>query len=192
MVPCPAMTTIQRSWVGFLFACALPGGAIFCLLAGGCGPGSSAERSYLEERRARLENQEDVAAPAKRGQESMEAMKLVREHPSAEEGKTMEQWTLGRLGMEKGSALFPNWRARRSGLNKYEVRFEYTLVDKSSLIQRKGFAWEVDVSLNTVSAPRELQGGDLDAKSPVRYQGKPRLPSPPVSRKPAGEAVPSP
>jgi hypothetical protein len=137
-------------------------GAAVLLLAIGCGSGSTAERSYLKERREKKSEKSTPIRASDVGEETQNATRLAQTSP-AEDGKgTTEEWINRQLSLCRGSVLFPQWRARRSGLTKYQVTFEYTLVDGSTQIQRKGYAWEVDLSLKTVSPSRELRADELD------------------------------
>ena len=70
---------------------------------------------------------------------------------------TNEQW-LEKMRMEKkGSVLFPKWRTFRAGLAKYNVQYEYTLVDMKGDILKRGYIWTVDISRKTISERRDMK-----------------------------------
>ena len=133
-----------------------------------------AEQSYLKNRREKLG---DKAAPVRgweSGAETTLATQLAQTSPAEDGNGTTSDWVSRQLALCRGSVLFPQWRARRSGLTKYEVTFEYTLVDGSSQIQRLGYAWEVDISLKTVSPSRMLRPDELHTRTPGKRRMSPR------------------
>ena len=146
------------------------------LLLTGCGRGSTAERSYLNARRAELEQQSAAPRPNEIGTEMARASQLVRSSPAESGEGTTEDWVGRQLALCRGDVLFPQWKARRSGLTKYEVTFEYTLVDESTHIQRVGYAWDVDLSLNIVSTSRVMIAEEIETRMRPRQTGKRRMP----------------
>ena len=82
----------------------------------------------------------------------------------------MEDWIARELAMADGQVMFPKWDAKRRGSSKYEVRFTYTLLRDNYVIQKKGFVWNVDLSLRLV--------GPLRSFEPVEAERRPRVPEP--------------
>ncbi|MFH0879498.1 MAG: hypothetical protein V2A34_07265 [Lentisphaerota bacterium] len=134
-----------------------------CLLLGACEPLNKMERNYY-----RRQGSQAQPATYRKTAESLNdegrAMTLVQSSPAPDGGGLMGDWVTRELEKEKGDVLFPQWKARRSGLTKYEVRFFYMLVNASKVIQHKGYAWDADVSLNEVSPPRALKIAELEAE----------------------------
>jgi hypothetical protein len=89
------------------------------------------------------------------------AIRIARQWPADDSDGAVEDWVRRRMDAERGSVLFPRWRARRLGVDKYEVSFDYTVVDEKNTIQRRGIAWRVDVSLKMVSGFREMTPAEL-------------------------------
>ncbi|HBA82856.1 MAG TPA: hypothetical protein DCZ95_02065 [Verrucomicrobia bacterium] len=152
------------------------GGAVALATAIGCGSGSTAEPSALKNRRSDLDPQGVSGRTSDSGSDMKNATLLAQSSPAKDGQGTTDEWVKRQLELCRGSVLFPQWKARRSGLTKYEVTFEYTLVDGSSRIQRAGYAWEVDVSLKTVSPLRELRADEINSHSNPRVSGRHRIP----------------
>lgn len=81
-------------------------------------------------------------------------MQLVREAAATDGAGNNEAWAGANREQLKGQTLLPQWKARRIGLNKYEVAYEFTLVDPSNRVRHISYNWEADLALRTVSAPR--------------------------------------
>jgi hypothetical protein len=134
------------------------------ILVTGCGdpiPYAENER-YMES----LPEQERRPAMDAEAGES-EALKLVKQNPAEEGEGTMADWMQHILDTETGQTMFPRWSAKRRGVNRYEVRFVYTVLGEDYRITKKGYSWSVDLVLRTVGPPRVIPVDEL-------MRGKPR------------------
>ena len=82
---------------------------------------------------------------------------MVQMSPAKDGGGTMGDWVDRRLKELTGQLMFPRWQAERRGASKFEVQFTFTLIDKENRIVKRGYAWTVDVPLNLVGPPREME-----------------------------------
>lgn len=136
-------------------------------LAGpGCSPPSDAQREYEGARRREEERQETVRSSLERGSDESLAITLAKESPASDGEGTADQWVGRQLAQNTGSVLFPHWQARRYGLEKYEVSFTFRRMNELGEIEKKGYAWKVDLVLKTVSAVRAMTAEELNVGLP--------------------------
>ena len=124
-------------------------------LAVGCDPLNNIERDYYRKQGAQAAPR-SYRNPAATVKEETLATQMVQEAPAPDGQGTMTDWVQREKSALSGDVLFPQWKARRIGLRRYEVEFLFTLVDSTKVMRHRGYAWEVDVSLKLVSPPREL------------------------------------
>lgn len=154
-VGCP-MTRHHRVHLALLAAASVLGWA-------GCSPLSDAERAYQEARQREAERRETIRSSLDGGTEESAAIEMARESPATGGEGTTEKWVERQLAQSKGSVLFPHWQARRYGISKYEVSFTYALMNELGEVEKKGYAWKVDVVLKVVSPGRVLTAAELGA-----------------------------
>jgi hypothetical protein len=133
--------------------------------AAGCSPASDAERAYIESRATEQQQREQMERTLEGGSESAAAIDMAKRSPAEDGPGTAEQWIERLTAGERGTLLFPRWEGLRRSLNKYEVRYSYTVMNESGNITKKGYAWEVDLMVKTVTGPRDLEAADLAARS---------------------------
>jgi hypothetical protein len=166
------MRSIAR-WGLAACAAALP---VF-LGAPGCSPATDVERAYMESRRDEREQREQMQQTLEGVSESAAAIDMARASPAADGQGTAGQWVERLTASEKGSVLFPRWEGVRRSLHKYEVRYTYTVMAEAGGITKRGYAWDADLMLKSVTGPRELEEASLATRSSP-YFPKPRLEPP--------------
>lgn len=86
-----------------------------------------------------------------------EIVQLVQEHESPDGTHTVMDWLQQELSNPQGQPLFPRWTVQRHGASRYEVRFNYTWIDRSNQIELRAYAWQVDGALRTVQGPQKIE-----------------------------------
>lgn len=138
---------------------------LVCVLAGGCSPQTDAEREYRERRRVESIVRESIRDSLEGGAEESEAIELVKESPAPDGETATAAWLQASMNERSGSILFPRWQAFRRGIDRYEVWFSYTFMAPDGAIQKKGYAWNVDLMLKAVKEPRPLTESELGMRT---------------------------
>jgi len=61
-------------------------------------------------------------------------------------------------------------------MGRYDVTLTYTIMNELGGIEKKGYAWRVDLVLKTVSDPREMSAAELGRRTGARPpRAKPAL-----------------
>ncbi len=143
------------------------------LAVAGCSPATDAERAYMESRAGERQQREQMQRTLDGVSEDAAAIDMAKDSPAKDGPGTAEQWIEQLTAREQGHLMFPRWEGVPRSLNKYEVRYTYTVMSESGSITKKGYAWDVDLMLKAVTGPRELDAADLAARS-AAYVPRPR------------------
>jgi len=146
------------------------------VLLAGCSPKSDAERAFERARRQEQLRREQLRSTLEGVTEETAAVEMAKQRPAVEGEGNTEEWTRRQLQAAGGNALFPHWRAQRRGMGRYDVTFTYTIMNELGGIEKKGYAWRVDLVLKTVSDPREMSAAELGRRTGARPpRAKPAL-----------------
>jgi hypothetical protein len=135
-----------------------------------CKPMSEKEKAYFDARDAERRELQTVRDALTDSSLDSEVITMVKES-AAPDGGTTEDWIKYTTTSAGGTVMFPEWTVSRRALNKFDVRFTFTLIDASNRITQSGFSWQVDTILRSVGPPREVTPNDS--------RGADRLQSPP-------------
>jgi hypothetical protein len=127
----------------------------------GCSPPTEQEQEYFEKRAQEREALESTTRTLQGSTRHAEAMAQVKEHQAPDGKGTIEDWVSRKVEAAEDNALFPRWKVRPRGGDKFEIRYEYTLIDENYDFEKKGYAWTVDLMLKIVSPHRELTDAEL-------------------------------
>jgi hypothetical protein len=138
--------------------------------AAGCGDTQQEDDLYLEMRRQEETMQREAATRGAGGvEQDAEAIRLVKESAAPDEQGTNEDWVRRQTEGERTSVYFPVWKASPRGLSKFEVTYSCTVVvDERNVIEKRGFAWNVDLVLRLVTPPREMRPDELSSRAVTR------------------------
>lgn len=140
-------------------------GALAALLAG-CGPADTElARTADELRQLDFERRSYIRDSIEARDEEQEALRLVKAAPAPDnEPGHVQDWLRRTMDEGSRSVLFPTWSAKRAGIGKFMVRFQYSYLDERNAIRKRGFIWQTDLSLKTVSGPREMTEHELQTR----------------------------
>jgi hypothetical protein len=139
------------------------GGVLFVLagLCFACSPPTDQEVAYFDKRAQEREELERTTQTLQGSTRHAEAMAVVKGHAAPDAKGTIEDWVSRKASEARSHALFPRWKVVPRGRDKYEVRYEYTLMEENYDLEKKGYAWTVDLMLKIVSPHRELKDSEL-------------------------------
>lgn len=104
-----------------------------------------------------------------------EAIEIAKRHVAPDGAGTVEEWIDNRRMEPEGEIMFPRWETRRTGPNRYEVRYTYTFRGEDLTIEKRGFAWEVDTMIDVVGDMTILSPEDIDARTRRILQHQERM-----------------
>ena len=143
-------------------------GLALVVLAAGRGDTQQEDDLYLEMRRQEAMQRESVARDMQGVEQDAAAIQLVKESPAPDEQGTSEDWVRRQTERGRASVYFPLWKASPRGLSKFEVTYTCTVVDEQNVIQKMGYAWNVDLVLRMVTPPREMRPDELSSRAVTR------------------------
>ncbi len=141
-----------QNWVRASGLAALVGSCLSCT------PQTEEEKAFFERRAQEREVLESITADLQGSTRYAEAMDLVKKGKAPDGKGTVEDWAEKKAG---NRALFPRWAVLPKGADKYEVRYEYTLMGENYDLERKGYAWTVNLMVKIISPHRELSDKEL-------------------------------
>jgi len=130
-------------------------------LTAACTPLSEQEKAYYAEREREREEEQEQARTLTNSTTVNEAVDLVRRTPDPETLVTWDDWLRGELAKEAGRVMFGRWQVLSRGRGQVQVRYEYSVMHPDYTMDRKGWAWEANLSLPQVVRPRPLTDEEL-------------------------------
>jgi len=148
-----------------------------CLLGiVGCTPLSEAEQEYYEQKEKEREDRDTFGERIETGIEEQEMIDEVQNFIPEDEGAQLQRnWVKDQMAKDKiaGSVIYESkakWLAFKKPGDKYEVWFVYTVKKDDGTIQKKGFSWVKDNTVDKINGPRIMNEAELGVKGSLRQQ----------------------
>lgn len=142
----------------------------------GCTPLSEAEQEYYQQKEKEQEDRDTFGERIELEIEEDKMITEVQEYLPEKEGAQLQKnWVKDQINKDKlaGAVIYERkgkWAAFKKPDDKYEIRYIYTLRNTDGAIQKKGFSWIKDNSVDKIVGPRIMNAGELGTKGSLRQQ----------------------
>lgn len=122
-----------------------------------CAPQTAAERAYFEQKEAERQEKQDLKNKIVESTfKDSDLIALVTSNAAPDSIGTTDDWLKRQIGAIEGQILFPRWKVLRHGNTRYDVQHLFSVIDAQNRIAKRGYQWQVDALVKSVSAPREM------------------------------------
>lgn len=133
------------------------------LAASGCTPMSEKEKEYMERRQTEKEQQESFTRQLESGEEYNTVIRKVKDQ-TVEGGARSEDWVKLQLNLVQApeQVIYQKWTASQKAAERFEVRFLYTVLNRTYEAEKRGYLWNVDNTLDQIAGPITLSREELE------------------------------
>jgi hypothetical protein len=137
--------------------------SVVLLTAAGCTPMSEKEKEYMERRESEKEQQENFTRQLESGEAYNAVIKKVQDKP-VEGGARAEDWVKLQINLVQApeQVIYQKWTASQKAAERFEVRFLYTVLNRTYEAEKRGFLWNVDNTLDQIAGPITLSREELE------------------------------